>query len=208
MPLKKLRIYGFQQLGPNRSRTRSTKEQPPIFHPIHIYHRLFPFGNHHFITTRTMTFLTTILSTLSPLANLAPYHLLTYGTLLGTSLYQTFIITKVSYNALPISAFTTLQKRIFPVYFKTQSLLLVLTALTVPPYGLVSLFRSKADWIPLVAASSFAMLNLFLCGPRTRKMMIERIHQGMFLPPPIFMKWVLMRDRNEGGNEIQCRKYQ
>ncbi|KAF2217913.1 hypothetical protein CERZMDRAFT_31373, partial [Cercospora zeae-maydis SCOH1-5] len=37
----------------------------------------------------------------------------------------------------------------------------------------------KRDWIPLVFASSMALLNLFIYGPRTQTAMIQRIHQGI-----------------------------
>ncbi|KAF2848074.1 hypothetical protein T440DRAFT_470426 [Plenodomus tracheiphilus IPT5] len=124
-----------------------------------------------------MTFITTVLDGLSTLANLAPYHVISYGTLLGTTLYQTFVMTKVCYQALPMSAFTTLQKRIFPIYFRMQTALLVLTAVTLPPYGPLSFFEKKKDWIPLGFASGLAVLNLFVYGPRTQTTMIERIHQ-------------------------------
>ncbi|KAF2649994.1 hypothetical protein K491DRAFT_668008 [Lophiostoma macrostomum CBS 122681] len=107
-----------------------------------------------------------------------PIHLLTYSTLLGTSLYQTFIITKVAYQALPRSAFTTLQKRLFPIYFRSQSLLLVLTAITYPPYGPASLAKVKGDWITFVIAGITAGLNLMVYGPRTSRAMVERIQQA------------------------------
>lgn len=125
-----------------------------------------------------MTFIANIVDGISTLANLAPYHFLSYGTLLGTTLYQSFIVTKVCYQALPMSSFTTLQKRIFPIYFRTQTALLILTALTLPPYGPVSLVKKKRDWIPLAFATSTAMLNLIVYGPRTQTTMIDRIHQS------------------------------
>ena len=134
-------------------------------------------------------------STLGPLANVASYHMLLFGTLLGTELYQviildrenvhrplisqqSFVMTKVCYNALPMSAFTTLQKRVFPVYFRIQSFLLLSTALTIPPYGPVSLFTSLGDVIPLGIGGAMAALNLLVWGPRTLEAMVERIHQG------------------------------
>jgi hypothetical protein len=114
----------------------------------------------------------------SYLPGLAPFHLVAYSTLLGTELYQSFLVTKVCFTALPRSAFTTLQKQIFPLYFRGQSLLLILTALTFPPYGPSSLLVSKADWIPFLVAGLTAGLNLMVYGPRTRQAMIDRIHQG------------------------------
>jgi hypothetical protein len=110
---------------------------------------------------------------------LAPVHLLAYSALLGTELYQSFIMTKVSYQALPRSAFTTLQKRVFPAYFQTQSLGLLLVALTAPPYGPVSLLQAKTEWMSFVVAGLTAGLNLLVYGPRTKDLMVERVHQSM-----------------------------
>lgn len=118
------------------------------------------------------------LQSLSPLIGLASYHMIIYGTLLGTELYQSFVMTKVCYNALPMSAFTTLQKRVFPVYFRGQTLLLVLTALTHPPYGPVSLAATLWDLIPLAFGGAMAALNLMVWGPRAQTAMTERIHQS------------------------------
>ena len=91
-------------------------------------------------------------------------------------------MTKVCYNALPMSAFTTLQKRVFPVYFRLQSLLLLLTAVTHPPYGPVSLVTSLGDLLPMVVAGGMAVLNLGVYGPRTQRAMMDRIHQGNLTP--------------------------
>ena len=161
------------------------------------------------------------LQSLSPLIDLASYHLIIYGTLLGTELYQvsissmqikasltcdtkSFVMTKVCYNALPMSAFTTLQKRVFPVYFRGQTLLLLFTALTHPPYGPISLATSIWDLIPLAFGGAMAALNLMVWGPRAQTAMIERIHQGgpSVCPDP---SWMLIRldHRNQGWKEIQ-----
>ncbi|KAF1361652.1 hypothetical protein EJ07DRAFT_110568 [Lizonia empirigonia] len=107
---------------------------------------------------------------------MAPMHLLAYSTLLGTELYQSFVMTKVAYQALPRSAFTSLQKRVFPIYFRGQSSLLVFVALTIPPRPM-SMFCSRNDWIPLAMAGGTAALNLLVYGPKTQKLMIERAHQ-------------------------------
>jgi len=109
---------------------------------------------------------------------LAPLHLLSFSALLGAQLYQTFIVVKVSFSALPRSAFTTLQKRLFPIYFRTQSLLLFITAITVPVQGPLALVANKATWIPFTVAGATATLNLLVYGPRTRQLMTERIHQS------------------------------
>lgn len=110
---------------------------------------------------------------------LGPLHVLFYSSLLGTELYQTFVLTKVCFNALPRSAFTTLQKRVFPVYFRGQTLLLLLTAATAPPTGPFALVSNKANWISFAIAGVTAALNLLCYGPRTQQAMVKRIHQGM-----------------------------
>jgi hypothetical protein len=110
---------------------------------------------------------------------LAPVHLLAYSALLGTELYQTFVLTKVSYQALQRSAFTTLQKKVFPVYFQSQSLLLFIVAVTTPPYGPASLVCTKTDCVSFGIACVTAGLNLLVYGPRTKELMIERVHQGV-----------------------------
>ncbi|KAL2148991.1 hypothetical protein VTH82DRAFT_1677 [Thermothelomyces myriococcoides] len=109
--------------------------------------------------------------------NTAPYHLLLYSALLGTELFQTFVNTKVCFLALPRSAFTSLQKRLFPIYFATQTVLVVLSALTFPPHGLSSLILQKGDWIPYAVAFGTSLLNLVVYGPRTRRAMVNCIHQ-------------------------------
>ncbi|RYP27565.1 hypothetical protein DL767_007635 [Monosporascus sp. MG133] len=119
-----------------------------------------------------------LLQNLPPLTGLlGPLHLITYSTLLGTELYQTFVNTKVCHKALPRTAFTTLQKRVFPVYFRGQTLLLLLTAVTVPASGPFSLIANEANWIPFTIAGATALLNLIVYGPRTQRIMVERIHQ-------------------------------
>ncbi|KAI0150119.1 hypothetical protein F4776DRAFT_193092 [Hypoxylon sp. NC0597] len=113
----------------------------------------------------------------SPAIFLAPLHLLSYSTLLGTELYQSFVMTKICHQVLPRSAFTTLQQRVFPLYFRSQALLLLLTAATIPPHGYFTLQESRSNWIPFAVAGVTALLNLMIYGPRTRQIMIDRIHQ-------------------------------
>src|SRR4051812_1648128 len=115
-----------------------------------------------------MTFIDMIRS-LTP--GLAPFHLLAYSTLLGAQLYQSFIMTKIAHQILPRSLFTTFQKRVFPICFQGQSLLLVLAAITVPPYGPLSLAKEKWDLIPWIISATTAGLNLMVYGPRTKQAM-------------------------------------
>lgn len=151
--------------------------------------------------------LLTMSSVFSLVFSLAPYHLLSYGTLLGTELYQvrtlqwqthsshrtssssfrdptnastsqSFIMTKICFQALPMPQFTTLQKRVFPIYFKLQTGLSVLVAITHPPMSLRSMSKSRQDYVPLAVALGVSMLNLVVYGPRTQRVMVERTHQG------------------------------
>ncbi len=115
---------------------------------------------------------------LSVFGQLAPWHLLSYSALLGMELYQTFVVTKVAHVFLPQSAFHTLQKRIFPIYFRAQTALVVLTAISVPALGPRSLAQNKADWIPFAVAGATAVLNMTMYGPRTSKLMVDRVHQS------------------------------
>ncbi|ORY18169.1 hypothetical protein BCR34DRAFT_473742 [Clohesyomyces aquaticus] len=108
---------------------------------------------------------------------LGPLHLLSYSALLGTELYQTFVVTKITYQELPRPAFTTLQKRLFPLYFKGQAFLVILTAATIPPHGPSSLIGDRRSWIPFAVAGATAALNFLVYGPLTRQVMIDRVHQ-------------------------------
>ncbi|KAI9676072.1 MAG: hypothetical protein M1817_000815 [Caeruleum heppii] len=119
----------------------------------------------------------TMMSILSALASPGNYHLLAYGSLLGMELYQSFVMTKICYLALPMPQFTTLQKRVFPVYFRMQVLLIALVAVTHPPGSLISLVRRWYDAVPLAFTMGMAVLNLITFGPRTQQAMIDRIHQ-------------------------------
>ncbi|KAJ9660038.1 hypothetical protein H2201_007079 [Coniosporium apollinis] len=116
-------------------------------------------------------------SLLDALRSLLPYHLLAYGTLLGTQLYQSFINTGICYRALPLPQFTTLQKRIFPAYFRASVALVILTAATHPPKSVASLVRHVSDVVPLAIALAMNVLNWLVFGPKTTQAMIERIHQ-------------------------------
>ncbi|KAF3386171.1 hypothetical protein F1880_001332 [Penicillium rolfsii] len=99
--------------------------------------------------------------------SLLPYHLLSYGALLGTEMYQSFVNTKLCFQALPMREFLVLQKRIFPVYFKCQVGLAALTAATHPPYSLLSLVKDPWSAVPLAVVLVTGSLNWFVYGPRT-----------------------------------------
>ena len=142
-------------------------------------------------------------SALVSITNPAPYHLLFYSTLLGTELYQTFIMTKLSYQVLPITAFRTLQKRVFPAYFRTQSLLLVLVAVTIPPRGPASFVANKWHWWMFGVAGVTAGLNLMVYGPATQEAMISKVHQGTYLPSRTVLQANLpLSQKREKGHRV------
>ena len=83
-------------------------------------------------------------------------------------------MTKVCFQALPISAFMKLQMRVFPIYFKLQTGLLLLTAITYPHYGPISLLSSKNDMVTLSVAGLLALSNMLVYGPATERAMVDR----------------------------------
>jgi Domain of unknown function (DUF4149) len=92
-------------------------------------------------------------------------------------------MTKLCYLHLPRPQFTSLQKKVFPVYFSLQVGLVVLTTVTYPPGSLFSLLQ-RGNWseiVPLALNAAMAALNAWVYGPRTQRVMVERIHQGELL---------------------------
>lgn len=116
--------------------------------------------------------------------------------------HQSFVMTKVCYTALPMSSFTTLQRKVFPVYFRLQSILLIVTALTYPPTSLLALYKAPVDAGLLAFASATALANLAKYGPATSTAMVERIHQGK-RSGPLQRNGPLTLCRDEGWEEVQ-----
>ncbi|KAH9827462.1 putative mitochondrial outer membrane protein [Teratosphaeria destructans] len=131
---------------------------------------------------------------LSTLSDPKAYHILTYGTLLGSNLFQTFLAGPLAFKALPRPQFSTLQQAIFPPYFSLQTALPVVLALTWVGDRAASIgsadIRINAGWkgllesdnlwtafVPLALAFGTSLLNLVLLGPMTTKVMKERKHQ-------------------------------
>jgi len=134
---------------------------------------------------------------------LPPFHLLLYSTLLGTQLYQSFIVTKIAHGALPIPSFTSLQKRLFPAYFRTTALLALGTVVTWPNWKTGEVFRWKLPFkegkgweVGLLGAMVvMAGINWAWLGEAVRGVMIERIHQGMLLLHLLLilpLSWILV----------------
>ncbi|RYP92667.1 hypothetical protein DL770_001180 [Monosporascus sp. CRB-9-2] len=62
----------------------------------------------------------------------APYHILSYGTLLGTQVFHTFINATTSLRVLERPQFAVLQRNLFPWYFGIQTVMPVVLAVTYP----------------------------------------------------------------------------
>lgn len=88
------------------------------------------------------------------------------------------MMTKLCYIHLPRPQFTTLQKRVFPVYFNIQTGLVLAAVLTYPSGSMLGLINNVADVVILGATFGLSVLNMFVFGPRTSKAMVDRIHQG------------------------------
>ncbi|KAL9019600.1 MAG: hypothetical protein Q9185_003142 [Variospora sp. 1 TL-2023] len=144
---------------------------------------------------------------LSILGSLAPYHIITYGTLLGSSVFevfpqslknhnttyhrvQSFIGGPVAFKALPRAQFASLQSAIFPIYFSLETVLPVLLAWTYPAAKSLTGISSQSGFSGVFAkhnrldvlapiATTFAIhfANLAYIGPQTTKIMKLRKHQ-------------------------------
>ncbi|OAL52798.1 hypothetical protein IQ07DRAFT_584822 [Pyrenochaeta sp. DS3sAY3a] len=128
------------------------------------------------------------MSSLSSFKNPATYHLLSYGTLLGSTLFQSFVSGIVAFRVLPRPQFSTLQKNVFPIYFTLQTITPFVMFLTYPsgpssliPYLLSSpKIQTSSDSLSawLVGTMFFtALVNWVYIGPQTTKVMGLRKHQ-------------------------------
>ncbi|KAI2716624.1 hypothetical protein CBS147354_6892 [Penicillium roqueforti] len=113
-----------------------------------------------------------------------PYHVLSYGTLLGTQFFQSFVGGFVAFRALPRPQFANLQTAIFPIYFSLQSALPVVVALTASHGGQVLGLSGLAapenrlnTLLPLATVTVTGLVNMFVLRPITTNVMRERKHQ-------------------------------
>ncbi|KAH7382202.1 hypothetical protein BKA66DRAFT_463986 [Pyrenochaeta sp. MPI-SDFR-AT-0127] len=128
------------------------------------------------------------MSSLSSFKSPATYHLLSYGTLLGSTLFQSFISGVVAFRVLPRPQFSTLQKHTFPIYFTLQTLTPIAMLFTYP--------SGASSLVPILSSSSkiqtstdklsawligtmfvTALVNWAYVGPQTTKIMGLRKHQ-------------------------------
>ena len=119
----------------------------------------------------------------------APYHIISYGTLLGSEIFQSFIAGIVSFRALPRPQFATHQSALFPVYFAMQTAIPVLLALTFPAErtatgissssisGVLDPSNRTHVLTPLLLNALCGAANMLFIGPATTKCMKQRKHQ-------------------------------
>lgn len=121
-------------------------------------------------------------SSKNPAANPNP----SYGTLLGSTFFQSFLGGIIAFRALPRAQFSTLQKATFPAYFTLQTVTPLLMILTYPsPLGFHSLIpssstQSSTDRLAMTLIGTMLVTglgNLVYVGPETTRIMQERKHQ-------------------------------
>ncbi|GAM86351.1 hypothetical protein ANO11243_043650 [Dothideomycetidae sp. 11243] len=122
------------------------------------------------------------------------YHIICYGTFVGTTFFQSFIAGPVAFKALPRALFGRLQQAMTPVFFAIQTTLPILMALTYPGERLIgsgaaqlraaSGLTGVADnanrmhiALPLLAMFITSAVNLVVLGPATTRTMQQRHHQ-------------------------------
>ncbi|KAL3436476.1 hypothetical protein BDV09DRAFT_165105 [Aspergillus tetrazonus] len=126
-----------------------------------------------------------------------PFHILSYGTLLGVQLYQSFVSGIIAFRALPRPQFSALQAKIFPTYFALQTALPVVVALTASrggqPLGISGLLERENQFsvlLPLATAFITGLVNFGVLRKLTVDTMRERKHQETrdgkksYDPPP------------------------
>ena len=112
-----------------------------------------------------------------------------YGTLLGTEVFQSFIARVTAYKVLPRPQFATLQSALFPIYFSMQTALPVVLALTFPgERTAIGRVQSSISGVlepssrlhvltPLAIMFLTGLANMVYIGPKTTQIMRERKHQ-------------------------------
>ncbi|KAI0118776.1 hypothetical protein GGR51DRAFT_132252 [Nemania sp. FL0031] len=119
----------------------------------------------------------------------APYHVLSYGALLGTQFFHTFINSITAFKVLDRPQFGILQRAVFPAYFGIQAVAPVVLALTYPggagraatlPRGVTGVLHPANRWgvlVPLVAAFVTGLTNWVYFLPETNKVTALRRQQ-------------------------------
>ncbi|KAG5977510.1 hypothetical protein E4U55_006739 [Claviceps digitariae] len=120
----------------------------------------------------------------SILVSPAPYHIISYGALLGTSLFHSFINGPTVFKVVERPVFSAIQARLFPIYFGMQTAIPVVLALTFPgnpllgvssgPSGLLETSSRWESLAPIATMFVSGLLNLVVVLPATNKVIKER----------------------------------
>ncbi|KAI5465545.1 hypothetical protein BGZ63DRAFT_420104 [Mariannaea sp. PMI_226] len=118
----------------------------------------------------------------------APYHIISYGTLLGTTFFHTFINGITMFRTVDRPAFSAIQQKLFPIYFGMQTAFPVILALTFPGNSLIGLssgykglLSDFARWhslVPIATMFLTGLINYVVLLPWTVKIMKERRGQA------------------------------
>ncbi|EHK41264.1 uncharacterized protein TrAtP1_004706 [Trichoderma atroviride] len=122
----------------------------------------------------------------SIIASVAPYHIITYGTALGTTFFHTFVTTVVMIRSVDLKTFQEVLFKLWPYYFGLQAATSAVLALTTPgsllTHSGISGFLAPANrWgtlVPIAATFVSSLANLFVALPATIKLEQERYGQG------------------------------
>jgi hypothetical protein len=115
-------------------------------------------------------------------------NLPSFGVLLGTQTFQSFINGIVAYRALPRPQFSVLQQKLFPIYFGLQTALPAVMALTYPGMrsnipnsiqGVLAESNRISTLTPLALIFVTSAANMLAVGPATTKIMKERKRRGI-----------------------------
>ncbi|KAI5287252.1 hypothetical protein KEM52_001681, partial [Ascosphaera acerosa] len=121
---------------------------------------------------------------------LAPAHILSYGTLLGSQVFETFVASVIAFKSLERPAFSKLQNHTFPCYFGMTTALPVVVALTFP--GLKTAVSTVAPslagvldesvrcgtLVPLATVFFTSLTNLVCFLPRAKEIKAQRAKLG------------------------------
>lgn len=133
---------------------------------------------------------------------LRPFHILSYGTLLGSQVFHTFVNSVIAFKVLPRPQFSTLQASIFPAYFGLQTVLPLVVAVTYPgertitgvgPSGISGILadgNGVSTLLPIAVSFVSGLTNMLVLRPATARIMEQRKKQESidgkksYDPPP------------------------
>ncbi|KAF4121180.1 hypothetical protein GMORB2_2142 [Geosmithia morbida] len=115
----------------------------------------------------------------SALFSAAPYHILSYGTLLGTSFYQSFINGPVMFRSTNRTTFSTVQSGLFPIYFGMQTFLPIIMIFTFPGNAILGFNSGISGLFADVnrVPSMLPILTMFITGFINLAVMLPAVTQ-------------------------------